>query len=182
MEREEQLFRTLERHLVAERLKAGFSEDVDGFIEYSLSVQNRRKARAGIALENHIEQVFKDLGVLYARNQVTENNSRPDFVFPGIAEYRDDSFPESSLAMLGVKSTCKDRWRQVLAEADRIREKHLLTLEPGITENQTGEMQSKLLRLIIPASIHVTYTVSQRQWLMSVSGFAEFVLDRQPKA
>jgi hypothetical protein len=28
--------------------------------------------------------------------------------------------------MPGVKSTCKDRWRQVLAEADRIDHKHLL--------------------------------------------------------
>jgi hypothetical protein len=30
--------------------------------------------------------------------------------------------------MLGVKTTCSDRWRQVLAEADRIQLKHLLTL------------------------------------------------------
>jgi hypothetical protein len=30
--------------------------------------------------------------------------------------------------MLGSKSTLKDRWRQVLDEADRITHKHLLTL------------------------------------------------------
>lgn len=44
--------------------------------------------------------------------------------------------------MLGVKSTCKDRWRQVLSEAKRIDNKHLATLEPGISENQTAEMQA----------------------------------------
>ena len=27
-------------------------------------------------------------------------------------------------SMLGVKTTCKDRWRQVLSEADRIPQKH----------------------------------------------------------
>ena len=59
--------------------------------------------------------------------------------------------------MLGAKSTCKDRWRQVLSEAQRIPNKHLLTLEPGISENQTDEMQAKRLQLILPAQLHATY-------------------------
>ena len=42
--------------------------------------------------------------------------------------------------MLGAKSTCKDRWRQVLAEDEKISRKHLLTLEPGISEPQTHQM------------------------------------------
>jgi hypothetical protein len=50
MDREEVLFRTLERHIVNERLRRGFS-DGDEFVAFSLSVQNRRKARAGRALE-----------------------------------------------------------------------------------------------------------------------------------
>jgi hypothetical protein len=47
LEREELLFRRLERHIVTDRLKSGFLDneiaDVDGFIAFSLSVQNRRK-------------------------------------------------------------------------------------------------------------------------------------------
>ena len=47
--------------MVAERLKQGFvSEDgvdVDDFIRFSLSVQNRRKSRAGHAFENHVEKL-----------------------------------------------------------------------------------------------------------------------------
>ena len=43
--------------------------------------------------------------------------------------------------MLAAKTSCKDRWRQVLAEADRIRTKHLLTLEPAISKIQTAEMR-----------------------------------------
>jgi hypothetical protein len=42
MEREEILFRTLEKHLLGDQLRKGFAEDVDGFIAFSLSVQNRR--------------------------------------------------------------------------------------------------------------------------------------------
>lgn len=47
MDREEILFRTLEKHLIGDRLRQGFAQDsqidVDGFIGFSLSVQNRRK-------------------------------------------------------------------------------------------------------------------------------------------
>ncbi|MFN2369176.1 MAG: type II restriction endonuclease [Desulfurivibrionaceae bacterium] len=45
MEREEILFRTMEKHLIGERLSQGFDGDVDSFISFSLSVQNRRKSR-----------------------------------------------------------------------------------------------------------------------------------------
>src|SRR3546814_12473107 len=59
MEREEILFRTLERHLVKERLEQGFSaERIEEFIAFSLSVQNRRKSRVGYSLEHHMEVVF----------------------------------------------------------------------------------------------------------------------------
>lgn len=51
MEREEILFRTLEKHLLAERLSKGFVGDSEGFLQYSLSVLNRRKSRVGLALE-----------------------------------------------------------------------------------------------------------------------------------
>src|SRR5690606_33259680 len=118
MEREEILFRTLERHLIGGKLKEGFGDDVDAFIQFSLSVQNRRKSRAGSALENHLEYLFSRCGIRYSRAPRTEGRSRPDFLFPGEAEYRDRAFLQHLLTMLGVKSTCKDRWRQILAEAD----------------------------------------------------------------
>ena len=81
--------------------------------------------------------------------------------------------------MLGVKSTCKDRWRQVLAEANRIKTKHLFTLEPGISENQTTEMQYSNLRLILPQPLHETYSTAQQVWLMNLEGFINLVRDRQ---
>ncbi|MHB1516339.1 MAG: type II restriction endonuclease [Acidiferrobacteraceae bacterium] len=179
MEREEVLFRTLERHLLADRLQKGFGGDIDGFLDLSLSVQNRRKARAGSALENHLEAILVRQHIRYARGQVAENRSRPDFIFPGIQEYRDPAFPAARLTMLGAKATCKDRWRQVLAEADRIPEKHLVTLEPGISESQTAEMQNKRLRLVVPAGIHASYTELQRHWLLRVSDFIGLVRSRQ---
>src|SRR5690606_19856344 len=59
MEREEILFRTLERHLIGDRLAAGFErDDIDTFIQFSLSVQNRRKSRVGQALEHHVQELL----------------------------------------------------------------------------------------------------------------------------
>ncbi len=84
MEREELLFRTLEKHIVSERLTKGFDGDVDDFFKFSLSAQNRRKSRSDQALENHVEQLLICRGIKYDRTKVTENKAKPDFIFPGI--------------------------------------------------------------------------------------------------
>lgn len=81
--------------------------------------------------------------------------------------------------MLGAKSTCKDRWRQVLAEANRIPNKHLITLEAAISTNQTDEMQANSLHLVLPRSLHSTYTEAQQTWLMDLANFVSIVRERQ---
>ena len=179
VEREEILFRTLERHLIGDRLQKGFADDVDGFLAFSLSVQNRRKSRAGFSLENHLEVIFNAQGIQHTRTAVTENKEKPDFIFPDIKSYHDPTFDASKLTMLGAKSTCKDRWRQVLSEADRIPNKHLLTLEPGISENQTNQMIRSNLQLVVPAAIHKTYRPTQTAWLLNLTDFIELVKKNQ---
>lgn len=179
IEREEMLFRTMEKHLVSERLNQGFADDVDGFIAFSLSVLNRRKSRAGHAMENHLEHVFQEHNINYSRGKVTENRSRPDFLFPGVEEYHDSDYPSDRLLMLGVKTSCKDRWRQVLSEAEKISRKHLFTLEPAISEYQTEEMRQKSLQLILPSGLHATYTPGQQAWLMDLEGFLSLAEKRR---
>lgn len=179
MDKEEILFRTFEKYLVGERLAQGFGDDVDAFIQFSLSVQNRRKSRVGQALENHLEQIFSTLGLRHRRSAETENKSKVDFLFPGLEEYHDDSFDSLKLTALGAKSTCKDRWRQVLSEAKWIKRKHLITLETAISTNQTHEMEANLLHLVVPRSLQSTDSPEQQDWLMDLSGFCEMVRDRQ---
>lgn len=183
MEREELMFRRLERRIVAERIANGFAgpdgADVEGFLKFSLTVQNTRKSRVGLALENHLEAVFTAHNIRYARGAETENKNKPDFLFPGQSEYRNPNFPAARLTMLGSKSTLKDRWRQVLSEAERITVKHLLTLSPGLSENQTTEMQAKSLQLVIPQRLHQTYRPAQQQWLMDMQAFLKLVIERQ---
>ena len=181
MQKEENLFRTLERHLVGKRIDEGFSGDtrVDTFISFSLSVQNRRKSRAGNALENHLSFLFERLNIKFSRTPQTEGHSKPDFLFPGIEEYQNPLFPARSLTMLGVKTTCKDRWRQILAEADRIEEKHLFTLQSGISQNQTDGMGAHKVQLVIPRQIHSSFSVGQQCQLMTLDDFVGLVRERQ---
>lgn len=132
LEEEEMLFRVMERHIVRQQLLDGFGaekDDVDAFIQYSLSVHNRRKSRVGFAFENHLETIFKEHGLFFekgSRRNVTENNSKPDFLFPSFSAYHEKEYPQEKLFLLAAKTTCKDRWRQVLAEAARIPKKHLI--------------------------------------------------------
>ena len=81
--------------------------------------------------------------------------------------------------MLGAKSTCKDRWRQVLAEAEKISRKHLLTLEPGISEPQTNQMEASSLQLVVPQPVQGSYTDAQQGWLWSVADFIGEVRAKQ---
>lgn len=57
--------------------------------------------------------------------------------------------------------------------------KHLLTLEPGISENQTDEMRVKELQLVLPQKLHATFRPSQQAWLMNVGEFISLVRGRQ---
>ena len=175
IEREIAIFKQIERQVVAERLGMGFdgggTADVEGFLAFSLSVQNRRKSRAGLALESHMEAILTVHGLRFTHGAVTENGNRPDFLFPGAEAYRDPAFPAASLTMLGAKTTLKERWRQVLSEAERIERKHLLTLEAGISEQQTSEMQIKNLQLVVPSALFRTYKPDQQAWLMDFRSF-----------
>jgi hypothetical protein len=109
------------------------------------------------------------------KGKVTENNSKPDFIFPSFAHYQDIHFPAERLIVLGAKTSCKDRWRQVLAEANRVERKHLITLEPAISVAQTDEMVSAKLQLVVPTSVQSTYSVPQRPLLQQVKDFIELV-------
>jgi hypothetical protein len=125
----------------------------------------------GHSLENHIAAIFDCYALPYERGAMTEHGQKPDFLFPSAAVYDAALAGDAQLLMLGAKSTCKDRWRQVLAEAVKIPRKHLLTLEPGISEPQTAQMDAAALQLVVPVPIHGTYTAAQQTWLWSLGQF-----------
>ena len=66
-------------------------------------------------------------------------DGKPDIIIPGEKEYRDSAYPTKKLLVVEVKTTCKDRWRQVLNEGKRVPEKHIITTQQGISGNQLDE-------------------------------------------
>ncbi len=178
LEREEQLFRALENAIVSKQIAPGFSS-VDEFIDISLTVQNRRKSRMGYAFQNHLAELFKRHKLRFKAQASTESTNRPDFLFPGEREYHAKTFDTRRLVVLAAKSTLKDRWRQVLTEADKVPHKHLCTLETGISEKQTSEMIRQSLTLVVPANLHATYTNEQRKDILSVAEFIDYVARKQ---
>lgn len=184
MEREEMLFKIFEKHIIEDKLKTGFGDsgkdNVEDFIEFSMSVHQRRKSRAGWAFDNHLAAIFDSYDIQYSRQKKTERN-KPDYIFPGIQSYHDKEFPIGLLTMLGLKTTAKDRWRQILPEADKIWPKHLITLEPSISKNQTDEMREKKVQLVLPSALFATYSTSQQEQIISLSHFIDIVLERQSK-
>lgn len=174
MEREELLFKTLEKHLVETKFKEGFGPRetiVDEFIKYSLSIHQRRKVRAGHAFENHLAFIFESHGITFSKGAITENNNAPDFIFPNIETYHTLTSNDARLSMLGAKTTAKDRWRQILPEANKISNKHLITLEPSISFQQTEQMRAESVQLIIPQPLLSSYSETQQSHLISLSHF-----------
>lgn len=157
--KEEQLFRALEHHELQEKLsqRPPFS-GVEDFLKFSLSIQNRRKSRAGHALEHHFEALLRSEAIQCSRGKMTEGVRKPDFILPSIDLYHDPGCPEALLSMVGVKTSCKDRWRQILTEASRIKAKHLLTLEPSISGSQLQEMSDESVILVAPEVVRRTYS------------------------
>ena len=149
---EDLMFRSMERKIIEKRINDGFNDEngvnVDEFLKYSKPVHQRRYSRMGYSLEHHLDAIFCTFNLKFSRKAHTENKSKPEFLFPGESQYWDKEYPIEKLAMLGSKSTCKDRWRQLLSEAAKVQERHLFTLEPSISENQTNEMQAHNIQLI----------------------------------
>ncbi len=164
------LFRAIENFRYKERISKSF-DTVEELVDYALKLLNRRKSRAGKSLENQLSAVFNKHEVLFEEQIITEGNKKPDFIFPGSKEYHDPFFFKENLYFLAAKTTCKDRWRQILNEADRIEVKHLFTLQQGISENQLKEMQSHKVQLVVPKPYIKTFPPSFQDKIMTLEKF-----------
>lgn len=173
---EYELFRALEQVRYQGFLQHGF-KDIDEFVETAKAVLNRRKSRAGKSLEHHLAEVFDYNGIVYEAQVVTEGNKKPDFIFPSGQAYHDKDYPVEGLISLASKTTCKDRWRQVINEADRLKDrtKYLFTLQQGISENQLKEMQAENVVLVVPKEYITTYPKEAQKSILSLAQFIAIV-------
>lgn len=172
------IFKDIESKHVLPKIINGF-DDIDSFLKIALSVANRRKSRTGSSLERNLESIFSDEEIRFETQVITENRKKPDFIFPGGQEYHRPDFPEKFLHMMAAKTCCKDRWRQVINEADRIKEKHLFTLQEGISANQLKEMYDHDVKLVVPEPNLKKFPQEWREDILSLNSFVQFIKTKQ---
>jgi hypothetical protein len=169
-----EIFRSVEHAIELPRITSGF-RTVEEFIARAQTILQRRKSRSGRSLELQTREIFLEERLVenqqFSHQPESEQGKRPDFLFPSASAYRDQSFPDDRLRMLAVKTTCKDRWRQILNEANRIRHKHLLTLQEGVSESQFAEMVQAGVQLVVPSAISESFPRSVRPHLQTLESF-----------
>lgn len=179
-ETEYRLFREIEHSRYGDTISKGFNS-VDDFIALANQVLNRRKSRAGKSLEHHLSTIFDDNKIIYKAQAITEGNKKPDFLFPSEEAYHDMNFSVDKLCTLAAKTTCKDRWRQILNEADRLRDKnkYLCTMQQGISSAQMDEMQAEKVVLVVPKPFISSYPKDKQDRIWTISKFVDYVKEME---
>jgi len=172
------LFKVIENERYDSILKTHFSS-VEDLITIANTILNRRKSRAGKSLEHHLSEIFNHFDIRYSTQSVTEDNKKPDFLFPDLDSYHNPHFDNNKLITLASKTTCKDRWRQILNEADKVKTKHLFTLQQGISKNQLQEMYKYNVCLVVPKPYLTSFPEEYRDKILSLEGFVNHVKETQ---
>lgn len=169
-----EIFRSVERELELPMISGPFTS-LDDFLDRSKTILQRRKKRAGRSLELHVRAILLEEAFVEGRDfnhdQPSDRRLRPDFLFPSQAAYRDPAFPAERLRMLAAKTTLKERWGQVLREADRIPVKHILTLQEGVSESDFREITGAGIVLVVPQALHQRFPKPVRSSLLTLEAF-----------
>jgi EcoRII C terminal/Restriction endonuclease EcoRII, N-terminal len=172
------LFKFIENDRYGEIIRNPFNS-VEELIKTANTILNRRKSRAGRSLEHHLSEVFNVWDLSYTSQATTEAKKKPDFIFPNIETYFTEPVGSDKLVFLGAKTTCKDRWRQIVGEADRIPNKHLFTLQQGISGNQLKEMKSSGVTLVVPKPYMTSFPKEHREDIWTLDKFVRHVGSKQ---
>ena len=169
-----QVFRSVEEAITMPLISDGFSNVAD-FVASAQTVLKRRRSRAGRSLGLQVKELFSEEQLREGRDfqyqPETEFRRRPDFLFPNEHRYQDGSYPPNRLMMLSVRTTVRGRWRSVLREADRVKTKHLLTVQRGVSDSQFREMSGAGVKLVVPAPLIHQYPRLVQPHLQTLESF-----------
>lgn len=138
-----------------------------------LSLRQSRLSRAGLSLENHISFELDLFNLSYSvRKFCGEGHGRPDLLFPGIKEYKDENFPADQLIMVEVKRTTKERWREILKTAPRAEKRFMMLVEEGVSKALLEELSGHGFGIVIPTPLQTHYPTVKR---LKVYSFQQFL-------
>ena len=183
MDVEYRLFKAAERRLYGDRISTGFAKTED-FLELANSMLNARKSRAGKSFEHHLSALFTGNDLSFEEQVVTERNKRPDFIFPSSRAYHDPLFSIDKLVFMAAKTTLRDRWTQIIKEADRFngRTRYLCTLQQGLPSVELDRMRRENVVLVVPKPYFHYYPPAKRAEIMTFEKFIGIVRSTQKEA
>ena len=122
-----------------------------------MSYRQGRVSRAGTMMETFLADIFRRAALPFSHGAKIEGGKLPDFLFPGVKQYNDLTWPADKLRILGSKTSFKDRWRQILSEGNRVIHKHGITRDVAITAGMFSQMGDAGLTVVMPASVRGGY-------------------------
>ena len=149
------------------------------FDSFFLSLSNSRKVRSGAVFEKILERMLTHLSYpLDIQKKV--DNKKVDFVLPSINFYNND--PLNSI-LLSAKRTLRERWKQVVPEANKSNLFFLATIDEDITADQLKEMQKHRV-FIVNTKKNINYISHYKEAnnMISFEHFIDFYLDHQMKS
>jgi len=125
------------------------SVDFDELDKFFLSISQSRKSRAGKAFEFIIEEMLNRLGYPFS-DQVVIDGAKPDYVMPSEDHFRQK--PLDSI-IFTAKRTLRERWRQVVTEANKGYGYYLATIDEKITKSQIEQAESHKIYIVVPQTL-----------------------------
>lgn len=139
--------------------------DLDKFF---LSISQSRKSRAGKAFEYIIDILLRKLGYPFS-DQIVIDGAKPDYVMPSEEYFREK--PLDSI-IFTAKRTLRERWRQVVTEANKGYGYYLATIDETITKSQIQQAESHKIFIVVPRSLKENNSVYVSSY--SVLSFEQF--------
>ncbi len=137
------------QQVIENRIAFGLDNLYDELDSFYMSVFQSRKSRAGGAFEFIIRELFARLGYPFS-TQVNIEGAKPDFVLPSEEYLRAN--PLGSI-IFTAKRTLRERWRQVVTEANTGYGFFLATIDSKVTSNQIQQMATHKVHMVVPESL-----------------------------
>ncbi len=126
--------------------KKGLFEEFDSFF---MSIFQSRKSRAGDAFEHMIRSLFKSLDYPFAE-QINIEGATPDFVLPSEKRFREQPL---DCIIFTAKRTLRERWRQVVTEANKGYGFFLATIDEKVSQSQIEQMARHKVFMVVPQKL-----------------------------
>ncbi|MCQ3949066.1 MAG: hypothetical protein DPW14_04480 [Planctomycetes bacterium] len=167
----EGLARRVSREDVRKAIKRAFPE-LNAFF---LSLTQSRRSRAGDSFQVVMNELLRRLGYPFTPKPQLDGN--PDLVLPSKAHYERSPM---DCVVLTLKTTLRERWRQVVTEGAKGTHFYLATIDEKLSAKELGEMSAKKVFVVVPQSAKEG-RYSAHDNVLSFEDFIEDHLDHRMK-